>query len=277
MFKPTHHIVGAGGNAGRLLARCLEPHYDVCGNEQSEYAAKLATVPLEPQCPGWSQADMLWPVPDKAVAKYADCDLWPHPDPAVIKLCQDKGKTALALKDLAPIRYWERDFVGAGGKGAKLMQEFLPGKNYSVELIYWHGVLKAHFSKERLGYDLNGNSEPNHQFGTSMVSVCIWDQNLINLAVEAVLRVHDGKTPHGVFGVDFKEDSKGIPKVTEINAGRFLTASYIYYYTWYNLPYFLSKLFLEGYEIEITDYPLGMMVVRGFDTEPWTGHRLEFK
>ena len=47
--------------------------------------------------------------------------------------------------------------------------------------------------------------------------------------------------------IDFKENKKGEPKITEVNAGRFLTASYVYYYlTDYNLPLLMVKTFSIG-------------------------------
>lgn len=42
--------------------------------------------------------------------------------------------------------------------------------------------------------------------------------------------------PHGVYCVDMKEGSDGVPKVTEINIGRFFTTSNFFAHAGLNMP-----------------------------------------
>ena len=45
------------------------------------------------------------------------------------------------------------------------------------------------------------------------------DSGLVARSDQAIRAIfaHHGKTPHGMFTVDFKEDPSGVPKLTEIN------------------------------------------------------------
>lgn len=216
-------------------------------------------------------ADCILPIPDKAVAsRYGDSDLSFCPDQKQIALCQDKAKCAEVLGDLAPITYWVRETQGAGGKGAQMASEYLPGRNISVELAVWKGEEIGFFIKERLAYSISGSKEPTHQFGTSFVSKCIYDREILDKAFEALRKViyHTGTLMHGFYGIDFKENKDGQFKITEINAGRLLTASYIYYYsTSYNLLRAGIAKFL-GDDYQLGEYPLNYGVIRGMDMPP---------
>lgn len=263
----TIHLVGCGGNAGQLAYRCLKDHYDITGHDTSQWGELI--MPCEYSEP-WN-ADMILPLPDKAVAsRYGDSDLSFCPDQKQIKLCQDKAKCAEVLGDLAPITYWVRNTEGAGGKGAQMASEYLPGRNVSVEFCFWHNTMIGMFMKERLAYSISGSKEPTHQFGTSFVSKCIYDPNILDKARNAIQLVCNETLtdPHGFYGVDLKENKDGEFKITEINAGRLLTASYCYYYlTGYNLLLAGVKKFL-GEPYELGDYPLGVGIIRSMDQEP---------
>jgi hypothetical protein len=261
------HIVGAGGNAGQLAYRCLKDHYNVTGHDEGPWGEKIMSCEYGE---GPWYADMILPLPDKAVAsRYGDSDLSFTPDKKQIALCQDKAKCAEVLGDLAPITYWVRDTQGAGGKGAQMASEYLPGRNISVELCYWEDYVVGYFIKERLAYSISGSKEPTHQFGTSFVSKCIYDENILVSAYIGLGKISEetGTKLHGFYGIDFKEGDNGF-KITEINAGRLLTASYCYYYlTNYNLLRAGVAKFL-GEKYELGEYPLGYGIIRGMDIEP---------
>jgi len=273
-MNKTVHIVGAGGNAGQLAYKCLKGHYDITGHDSSQWGELI--MPCEYTEP-WN-ADCILPLPDKAVAsRYGDNDLFFGPDQKQIKLCQDKAKCAEALGDLAPITYWVRETRGAGGKGAQMASEYLPGRNISVEFAFYKlktnkgQVCSYHtFMKERLSYSISGSKEPTHQFGTSFVSKCIWDDEIERIAREGIYKIcRETKTyPYGFYGVDLKQNERGEFKITEINAGRLLTASYCYYYlTDYNLLLTGISHFL-GDDYKIGEYPLNYGIIRQMDQEP---------
>lgn len=260
------HIVGSGGNAGQLAYRCLKDHYHITGHDTSKWGELI--MPCEYTEP-WN-ADMILPLPDKAVAsRYGDSDLSFTPDMKQILLCQDKAKCAEVLGDLAPITYWVRETNGAGGKGAQMASEYLPGRNISVELCFNKNLI-GYFMKERLSYSISGSNEPTHQFGTSFVSKCIYDKKLLRKALDAISEIeqHTKTKAYGFYGIDFKESEDGQFKITEINAGRLLTASYCYYHiTGYNLLLAGVKSFL-GEKYTLGEYPLNYGIIRQMDQEP---------
>lgn len=266
------HIVGAGGVAGIGLTRCLKNDYEIQGHDQSQWAEKMAEANID-EGGSIHFCDMLIPVPDKAVLKYAEAEKTFLPTREEIELCQDKAKTAQLLRGMAPKTYWVRDTHGAGGSGAQMCSEFLPGRNYSVELLYDKGELIGQFTKERLAYDLKGSKEPTKQMGSSAVSKCIKSKRLEDMARTAVEIVadHCETIPHGVYAIDFKENEDGQAKITEINPGRFLTASYVYFYsTGYNLPLAMVKRFFNE-EYKLGQYPEGIGVIRQTDCLPYVG------
>jgi len=221
----------------------------------------------EPENIGMLNCDMVVPIADKLVAKYADCDLCFLPPKEVIERCQDKATTAKLLGNLAPKTYWVRDTQGAGGKGAQMCSEYLPGDNYSVEVIYNHGKFKASFMKKRLSYRVGSVDHNVTGIGTSAVSICVWDEAIHQIALDAIDRVSEGYTKHGIYGVDLKENEEGEVRVTEINPGRFMTASYAFYQL-YNLPLLACQLFLGEHPASLDKYPLGYTVIRQNDCLP---------
>jgi predicted ATP-grasp superfamily ATP-dependent carboligase len=257
-MKPKILILGAAGNAGILLTRCLKDDFDVYGSDYGKYKQLM-------ECPEYKKqvVDMIIATPDSLVATGSF-----SPNISTIYLCQDKAKCAAVLGDLAPVVYWVRGTQGAGGKGAQMAQEYLPGRNFSVELLYYNGILHGQFAKERLSYTTKGEDEPMDKRGTSKVSTCIKDDNLQRLAIKAVMKVDS--CPNGVYSLDFKENEQGEPKITEINAGRFLTASYIYFQD-YNLPKRMVELALNLPLTPLGKYPEGISIIRMLDKLPWKG------
>lgn len=255
-------VEGAGGVAGIGMTRCLANDYIVFGNDTSPYG-RLA---MEAKPYTNEAVDLMVPVPDAAVPRFVGKPKTLLPDKLTVEICQDKARCAAILGDLAPKTYWVRDTHGAGGKGAQMASQFLPGKNFSCELAYFNGELIGHFIKERLSYSVKNNDGAMDKRGSSAVSVCVNNPIVLLRAKEAIGMIMD--KPHGAFGVDFKEDEYGVPLITEINPGRFLTASYTYFYsTGYNLPLALVKAYF-GEEYKLGKYPEGEMVIRQTDCSP---------
>lgn len=258
-------IAGAGGVAGIGLTRCLKDSgFTISGYDGSVWGEQAMECPFvgDPYL-----SDLIIPVPDTLVRKYAGADNAFLPDPTVVELCQDKAKCAVVLGDLAPTLHWVRDVAGAGGAGAQMASEFLPGRNFSVEFVFHQGEPLGCFTKERLAYDIKGKKDPLWQRGSSVVSRCVGNKEVLDVAVKAVERVNGTRKLHGVFAVDLKENEQGVPKVTEINPGRFLTASYPYFEKFYNLPLMMvNACFGEKYRLG--EYPDGWGVIRQQDSLP---------
>jgi len=262
------HLLGLGW-AGLGMAECLKGHYELFGQDDSVWSTQIA------QSNGIDtsyshQHDLRLPTPDKLVLANAGLANTFLPDEYQILCCQDKARTAKTIGDLAPKTYWLRDTDGAGGKGAQMISSFLPGRNYSCEFAVNHGKIIGSFVKERISYSLKYKTEGVENVGSSVVSVCRDNIEVIKIANLALQCVADAtKTElHGFYGIDLKEDENGVPKVTEINAGRLLTASYCFFYlTNYNLALAgVKSYFNEDYTLG--EYPTNYGILRTMDRPP---------
>ena len=185
------------------------------------------------------------------------------PDRRVIALCQDKWEASLAfrraglrsdwatlvdgtaaLDELLRFPCWLRARHGAGGRAAikaTSLQEarhwtgfwwardrymdfitegVLPGRDLAWSSIWYQGELVCSFLRERLEYIYPGLT-PEGITGTPTIAAIIVDKDVGDVAVAAVYAVDD--RPHGIYSVDLREDEDGVPRPTEINAGRGFT------------------------------------------------------
>jgi len=226
-----------------------------------------------------------------------------------IKICQDKfratqiwkrkdipiANTVLISKETdiekafeemgSPL--WIRAIHGAGGKGALLVNkyehakawidywsgwgkfmasEYLPGANFGWDGVFKDGELIANFTKQRLEYVLQ-EASPSGITGTTGVAKIVERHDVCKTAINAIYAID--KNPNGVFSVDLKENKEGIPCVTEINPGRFLTSSlHFFYMVDYLLPYLYVKI---AYGEKLPDTKLkytNALLIRGLDTKP---------
>jgi hypothetical protein len=184
--------------------------------------------------------------------------------------------------------FWLRSAVGAGAKAATLVEdvktgfhwikywetrgetiewvaeEYLPGRDFCWTGVYRHGILYASFARERLEW-LYPHLAPSGRTGTPTVSEVVHDERVnvtAKLAVEAV-----DAEPNGIFCVDLREDREGVPRPTEINAGRWATTSPLYHELGPNLPALHARLAVgetvEPWGDDI--YPAGTQLLRHID------------
>lgn len=228
-------------------------------------------------------------------------DIFPifMPTHETIKTCQDKYKCAIKLGDLAPVTKeiltvddiikvktpcWIRAKVGAGGKDHYkfngdwdelkvhiknhkdlIVSEYLPGDNWSVDTVWREGTLLGSFTKKRISYSLTGDD--NESGGSSMVSQCVKNDKVLAVALDGIQRI---SKPNGIMSVDLKGDGNNEPKITEINPGRFMTASLYYFYlTGYNLALmYVDHAFGRQYKYNLGTYPEGKILLRQTNCEP---------
>jgi len=226
---------------------------------------------------------------DKLTCKYF------LPEHSIIKICQDKEFLFKVLThnipepgDFKKHKYvWVRSTKGAGGKGSYMsdnnmdiaswkelnpeikdwqVSEYLPGKNVGVDIFMKDGKVLAYFMKERLKY-LPGASMSGVTGSADIIKI-IDNKLILDIAVDA-LRTLDLKIS-GVFGVDLKEDSEGVFKITEINPGRFLTSSLIaFYLIGYSMPKFVIYSILSNNYDKYNKYKyVDYKVIRQVDSLP---------
>ena len=98
--------------------------------------------------------------------------------------------------------------------------EFLPGRDFNVQAIWFEGRLVLMKMCERLTY-LNATQNPRRDGLDRRRSPRPCGSHRRYEACEAAMRAVDPRA-HGVFFFDMKENDAGIPCVTEINASRFV-------------------------------------------------------
>ena len=185
----------------------------------------------------------------------------------VIRQKQDIDK---AFEELgSPI--WIRATHGAGGRGSTpasnketaiswinywrarnvdwefIAQEHLPGRNIAFHSLWKEGKLVLSMARERLEY-IYPYLSPSGIMGTPAVQKTVHDDKVNKIGTEAVLAVDSSF--NGIASVDLKENTEGIPCVTEINPGRMFTTSFFFSYASKvlfndyraNIPYLYTKL-----------------------------------
>jgi len=99
-----------------------------------------------------------------------------------------------------------------------IASEYLPGRNYACKLLFFRGKLVQHASAERIDYLLSA-AAPSGISGMCARGRLLNRPDLVEkseIALKHLSKKSEIKT-HGMFTVDFKENSEGIPLITEIN------------------------------------------------------------
>jgi len=118
------------------------------------------------------------------------------------------------------IAYW-RDMRGVSPT-AFTLSEYLPGRDFGGQSLWKDGRLVLVKTYERLSY-LGSGSQPSEVSAVGALTKTVCEPRVADACVRAVRAVD--KRASGVFAVDLKEDAEGVPRVTEINAGRFTSGT----------------------------------------------------
>ncbi len=156
-----------------------------------------------------------------------------------------KGSTPANNKETAVswIKYWKSRNVDWNF----IAQEHLPGRNIAFHSLWKDGELVVSMARERLEY-IYAYLAPSGVMGTPAVQRTVQNKTVNKISTEAVLAVDSNF--NGIASVDLKENSKGVPFVTEINPGRMFTTSFFFSYASkvlfndfrINIPYLYTKL-----------------------------------
>ena len=95
-----------------------------------------------------------------------------------------------------------------------MIQEYLPGKDYAWDSLWYNGELVTSYTRMRIEY-IFPHLSPSGITGTPTVSKTVHDRRVNEVSVKAVKAV-DPK-PHGFYCLDLKEGRDGEIYVTEIN------------------------------------------------------------
>ncbi len=190
------------------------------------------------------------------------------------------GNLSLSCGNVDEAKKWIQLWISNGR--AKLddfiFHEYLPGRNLAWDSLWYKGKFISAFARERLDYPLK-HVAPSKITGTPSVSRIIIDEN-VNKIGKGAIRALDPK-PHGSYALDLKEDAEGVPKVTEVDAGKFHSTTPLWGYIstkilhqdpLKNIPYSYLRAGLDGTAPESQGddiYPAGMYLLRNIDSGVW--------
>ncbi|MBU1919000.1 ATP-grasp domain-containing protein [bacterium] len=151
-----------------------------------------------------------------------------------------------------------------------IMSEFLPGTEYAVQTLWHEGELMASQARERSEYFF-GSIMPSGQSSTPSIACTIHDSRVYKTAYQAIKAI-DNK-PHGIYCVDIKENSEGIPCIMEINCGRFFTTSNFFAALDVNMPMMICDMLETGKALPKNKQKIESITdcfwwVRGLDKTP---------
>lgn len=176
------------------------------------------------------------------------------------------GRASLPVTSPEQARMWVAYWAANGLRVDDFMvSEFLPGREFAFQSLWDHGRLVTSQARERLEY-LFGYLTPSGQTSSPALARTVHRAD-VNEAAAAAVRAVDADA-HGVFCVDVKENARGVPCVTEINAGRFFTTSIFFSEAGCNMPYYYTRM---AYGEELPDLaqfnaiPEGLYWVRLMD------------
>jgi len=176
---------------------------------------------------------------------------------------------AIPVRTPEQVRGWIAFWEGMRGvpPGSFTLSEYLPGRDYCVQCLWHKGRLVLAKMAQRITY-LNTGS-PSGRSSMPALAKTVHDPYVIDVCTRAIRAVDERAS--GVLFVDVKENEKGDPCITEINAGRFATMTNIHDLAGkHNMALTYVRLAL-GKKVEIPhayDYAEGFYLVRSVDTLP---------
>ena len=106
-----------------------------------------------------------------------------------------------------------------------ILSEYLPGRDFSCQAVWKAGTLVLVKTCERLSY-FGGGGNPSGTSSISQLAKTVFAPEVVAVCTAAI-RAIDPRAS-GTFNFDLRENSRGVPCLTEINAGRFPSGTNIF-------------------------------------------------
>jgi carbamoyl-phosphate synthase large subunit len=152
------------------------------------------------------------------------------------------------------------------------LSEYLPGRDFACQSLWKNGRLILIKTGERLAY-LGAEMLTSGTSSTASLAKTVSEPRVVETCVRAI-RALDPRAS-GAFSLDLKEDWAGVPCITEINAGRFVTMMNLFDLTGaHNMSATYVRLALDE-PVDITDpYDIAedQYLIRGVDSLPAVFH-----
>lgn len=195
----------------------------------------------------------------------------PRGSPAWCRIRRGSGAIgALPVRTPEQARNWIKCWVAIRGISPTsfTLSEFLPGRDFACQSIWREGTLALIKTCERISYFGTG-SQPGVVSSVATLAKTVNEPRVADICTSAV-RAIDPRAS-GVFSIDLRENARGVPCVTEINAGRLSSGTNILDLTGkYNMAVTYARLGLGG-PIELRDtYDVAedCYMLRDLDTLP---------
>ena len=150
--------------------------------------------------------------------------------------------------------------------------EYLPGRNMACKMLYFDDGLKRTACAERVNY-IMAKVAPSGITGNTSFGRLINEPELVKLSKQAleIIASQLACELNGIFTVDYKEDSEGFPKITEINV-RHVAFTSSMAAGGANIPLDTIKAMIsgKGAAMDRVDYTYGesLIFLRDVDAEP---------
>lgn len=200
----------------RLQGAVFLPHPRVIARCQDKYALTRFLRAREVPVP------RTYPVRDLAGVAATFARLSPG-TPVWCRVRSGSGSLgAIPVRTAAQARNWIRYWSEMRGvpPRAFTLSEYLPGRDYACQSVWCDGRLVLTKTCERLSY-FGGGSQPSGVSSIAALAKTVVAPRVVDVCTAAV-RALDPRVS-GAFSIDLKEDARGEPCITEINAGRFIT------------------------------------------------------
>jgi len=153
-----------------------------------------------------------------------------------------------------------------------ILSEYLPGRDFSCQAVWKAGALILTKTCERLSY-FGGGSNPSGTSSISQLAKTVFAPEVVEVCTAAIRAIDPRAT--GTFNFDLRENSRGVPCLTEINAGRFPSGTSIFDLTGrFNVAATFVRVALDEPVTlrEIYDPAEGYYTVRDLDTPTGVFH-----
>lgn len=151
------------------------------------------------------------------------------------------------------------------------LSEYLPGRDYCVQMLWRKGRLILAKMAERITYLESGS--PSGVSSMPALAKTVFHRGALDTCAKAIKALD--RRANGVFFIDLKENARGTPCITEINAGRFATMTNIHDLVGrHNMAVTFVRLALDQ-RVDIrsaVDFARDFYLVRSVDTLPAIVH-----
>jgi carbamoyl-phosphate synthase large subunit len=121
------------------------------------------------------------------------------------------------------IRHWQA--MRRVRVDAFTLSEYLPGRDFGCQSLWKDGTLILIKTYERLSY-LGMGGNPGQVSSVATLAKTVREPRVVDICARAVRALDPGAS--GVFSVDLKENADGVPCITDVNVGRFSSATAVY-------------------------------------------------